>query len=162
MCVAYLAADAGIAGLGASHWNSPDGSRPAADERTIVRQGYAIYTPLQFSSMRVLRDQRHQPTTEFDTIGGQVGPDSYSSDDPQVIPGGRYLLLFVPGVDAVAQAWNEKWMVAAAAWPIDAKGIVTLQAAHTEEGQGPAGESFPAVTMPLSQIVQQLANCKAG
>jgi hypothetical protein len=163
MCIAYLAADAGIAGFGPSHWNSPDGTKPSAlDDKTIVRNGYAIYRPLQFSSMHILRDQRPEPTSEFDTVGGQVGPDTYSSDDPQVTPGGRYVLLFVPGIDPIAQAWNEKVMIVVAAWPIDEKGIVTLKPAHTEEGQDNQTENFPAVTKPLAQIVQQLADCKAG
>ncbi len=155
LCVAYLAADAGIAGLGPGHWNSPDGSRPVADEQTIVRQGYAIYRPLRFSSMRILRDQRPQPTTEFDTVGGQVGSDSYRGDDPQVTPGQRYLLLFVPGIDPVAQAWNEKVMIVSATFPIDAKGIVTLQYGSVEQGT-----AYPARTAPMSQLTQQLANCK--
>src|SRR5262249_32635095 len=108
LCVAYLVADADIAELGPSHWNTPDGSRPeGASAETIMRDGYALYTPLQFSSLHILRDQRSEPTTEFDTVGGSLGPDSYSMGDPQVIPGGRYLLAFVPGSDPIAQAWNE-------------------------------------------------------
>jgi hypothetical protein len=45
-----------------------------------------------------------QPTTEFDTIGGQVGPDSYYGDDPQVAPGKSYLLVLVEGINAQMQA----------------------------------------------------------
>ncbi len=159
LCVAYLAADAGIAGLGPSHWNTSNGSRPAADEQTIVMSGYAIYTPIQFSSMHILRDQRNQPTIEFDMVGGQVGLDSYSGGYPQMTPGGRYLLAFVPGVDPIAHAWNETVMIAVAAWPIDAQDVVTLVPEHTE-GKGQQSEIVPAVTMPFSQLTEQLAHCK--
>ncbi len=161
LCVAYLAADAGIASLGASHWNTPNGSRPAAaDEQTVVRDGYAIYRPLQFSYMHIHRDQRHQPTAEFDTIGGQVGADRYISDaSPQMNTGTTYLLVFFSGVPLQGQAHTEKLMVVDEAFLIDGQGIVTLHAAH-DEGKGADTQHYPAVTMPLSQITQQLASCK--
>lgn len=152
---ASLVADSGIAGLGASHWNTPDGTRSASlDTGTILKDGYAIYTPIHLSNVQIHRDQRHQPTSEFDTIGGQVGPDSFSEGFPQVAPGGRYWLVFVPGIDPVAKAYTEKWLTVAAAWPID-KGMVILRPQTVEQGT-----TFPEVTKPLSQMVQQLANCK--
>jgi hypothetical protein len=159
MCKAILVADAGIAGLGPGHWNTPDGTRPAtADARTLVRGGYMIYTPLRFSYMHTHVDRRSQPTREFDSIGGQVGPDSDSEGYPQVMPQHSYLLVLVYGIQAL-QGESQAVMVVTDAFPIDAQGVVTLQPAHTE-GKGQETESFPAVTMPLSQIVQQLANCK--
>ncbi len=160
MCIGSLVADVGIAGLGTSHWNTPDGKRSATlDKGTILKNGYAIYTPVRFSHMHIHRDQRHQPTTEFATIGGAVGPDSYDMDYPQVTPGGNYLLVLVPGTDPVAKAYTEKWLVVVAAYPIDAQGVVTFMPEHME-GKGQQSEKVPAVTKPLSQITQQLANCK--
>jgi hypothetical protein len=155
MCKAILVADAGIAGLGSSHWNTPDGTRPAAaDERTLVRGGYAIYTPLHFSFMHIHVDRRSQPTHEFDTIGGQVGPDSDSEGYPQVMSQHNYLLVLVNGIQAL-QGESQTVMVVTDAFPIDAQGVVTLQDGSTEQGT-----VHPTVTAPLSQIVQQLANCK--
>ena len=121
-----------------------------------MRNGYAIYTPIHFSNMHIHRDQRHQPTNEFDTIGGQVGPDTFSEDYPQVVPGGTYLLVFVPGIDPVANAYTEKSLVVAAAWPIDNQGMVILQHQTIEQGQVTQQEQ----RVPLSQETQQLAKCK--
>ena len=152
---AILVLDAGISGLGSSHWNTPDGSRPAgADERTLVRDGYAIYAPLHFSYMHIHVDHRQQPTREFDTIGGQVGPDSYDAGYPQVAPQHNYLLVFVYGIQA-QQGESQIVLIVTDAFPIDAQGIVTLQYGSTEQGH-----VYPPVTAPLSQIVQQLASCK--
>ena len=161
MCRATLVVDAGISGLGPSHWNSPDGSRPAAaNKQTLLMNGYAIYTPLHFSSMHIHVDHRRAQTREFATVGGQVGPDSFDDGYPQLVPQNNYLLVFVEGINAQAQANWETVMIVTDAFPIDSQGIVTLQPAHTEEGQGGQTENFPAVTMSLSQIAQQLASCK--
>jgi hypothetical protein len=160
MCKAILVLDAGISGRGASHWNTPTGSRPAAaDQQTLLRNGYAIYTPIQFSNMHIHMDHRSQPTREFATVGGQVGPDQYWIGYPQVTPQDSYLLVLVYGIDAQSQAESKALLVVTDAFPIDAQGIVTLQAAH-DEGKGADTQHFPAVTMPLSQITQQLAACK--
>ncbi|HEY7356280.1 MAG TPA: hypothetical protein VH590_07430 [Ktedonobacterales bacterium] len=165
MCGASLVVDAQIAALGPGHWNTPDGSRPPGDAKTISESPYAIYTPLRLSAPHTYLDQRKQPTStkEFDVIGGTVGADRYIEEDaPHVAVGQRYLLIFIPGPDLPTHTYTEAWLYLTEAFPIDAQGIVTLQGAHTEEGQNNQIENFPAVTMPLSQIVQQLANCPAG
>lgn len=161
MCGAILVVDAEIAGLGAAHWNTPTGARPAvADEQEIVRGGYEIRTPLHFSNMHTYVDHRRQPTSEFVTIGGQVGPDQYwMGGYPQVTLHQRYLLVLVKAIDRQAQAESETVLLVTDAFSIDGQGIVTLHAAH-DEGKGADIQHFPAVTMPLSQITQQLASCK--
>jgi hypothetical protein len=162
MCTAPLVMEVGVSALGPGHWNTPDASRPPKpDAGFIVDEGYAIYTPLHFSHMHIYVDHRHQPqsTIEFATIGGIAGPDSYDMGYPQAPPGGNYLLVLVPGTDPVAHAWTEKVYVVTDAFPIDAQGNVILQPAHME-GKGQQTQNFPAVTMPLSQLPQQLASCK--
>jgi hypothetical protein len=157
MCKAILVMDAGVSGLGPGHWNTPDGTRPAAaDVQTLARGGYEIYTPIYFSSTHIHVDYRSQPTKEFDTIGGRAGPDSDSTDYPQVAPQKNYLLTLVYGIEA-QKGEVKTVMIVNDAFPIDAKGIVTLQPQSVEQGN-----VNPARTAPLSQIVQQLANCKAG
>ncbi len=163
MCIASLAMDAGIAGLKPTHWNTPDGTRSAAlDKLTILKEGYSIYTPLQFSYQHILLDHRQRiglapgQTSELVTIGGANGPDTYDEDDPQVIVGGDYLLLFVQGIDPIAHGYTEKWLTVAAAFPIDPQGKVILKQQMIEQGQVTQQEQ----RVPLSQIAQQLAACK--
>ncbi len=156
MCGAIMVADAGVSGYGTSHWNTPDGSRPAgANQETLIRGGYAIYTPLHLSSMHIHVDHRSQPTSEFDTIGGQVGADQYSMGYPQVRPNNSYLLVFVYGINQQTQKDWKSVLVVTDAFPINSQGIVTLQGGSVEQGH-----TYSAVTEPLSQITQQLANCK--
>ncbi len=158
MCKAILVMDAGVSGVGPGHWNTPDGTRPAAaDAPTLAREGYAIYTPIYFTSIHIHVDYRSQPTKEFDTVGGIVGPDSDEEGYPQVIPQKNYLLTLVYGIDAQAQGESKSVLIVNDAFPIDANGIVTLQPQSVEQGN-----VHPAKTAPLSQIVQQLANCPAG
>lgn len=161
MCGATLVIDARITALLRSHWNTLSGTRPAGvDPTKLPDQGYAIYTPLQFSSLHIHVDRRQQQQTgEFALLGGQVGSDRYIADEtPPVSAGNSYLMVLVAGVDQT-HVHTENLMVVDAAFPIDAQGIVTLQAAHTE-GKGASVQQFPAVTMPLSQLTQQLASCK--
>jgi hypothetical protein len=161
MCGATLVVDAMVTGLLPSHWNTPTGTLPAGvDSTKVVDAGYAIYTPLRFSALHIHVDHRQQPTTEYALLGGQVGADRYISDaSPQMNSGTAYLLVFFSGVPLQGQAHTEKLMVVDEAFPIDAQGIVTLHGEH-DEGKGANIEHFPAVTMPLSQITQQLAACK--
>jgi hypothetical protein len=159
MCAATLVADAQVATLGTPHWNTPDGARSASlDAQTILQNGYSIYTPVNFSYTHIHRDQRREPTAtiEFDTIGGSVGPDSYSEDYPQLTPKGIYLLVMVPGIDPIAKAYTEKWLTVVAAFPIF-KDMVVLQPRMVDHDGKVSKEQKDAL---LSQIVQQLANCK--
>jgi hypothetical protein len=161
MCKAVLVMDAGVSSIGPGHWNTPDGSKPAgADASWLGTGGYAIYTPIHFSYMHIHVDYRSQPTREFDTVGGSAGPDSDEEEGyPQVMPQQNYLLTLVYGIE-VGKGEVKTVLIVNDAFPIDAQGLVTLQPAHTEDGQGNQVENYPAVTMPLTQIGQQLANCK--
>ncbi len=162
MCHATMMMDATIAGLEASRWNTPNGARPAniVDPNTLIQQGYLIYTPLQIASSHIYTDFRQQPTSVFATFGGRVGADRYIADGrPQVEAGKRYVLALIPGLEAQGQSQAEEWMGVAGAFPIDAQSIVTLRPAHSE-GKGASSQDYPAVTMPLSQLTQQLASCK--
>lgn len=156
MCKATLVVDAGISALGASHWNTPDGTRPpTVDANTIIKQGYIIYTPLLFSYMHTRVDRRKQPTSEFATVGGQVGKDQYWMDFPRVTPHRQYVLVFGIASDRQGQSPSGKMMGVEDAFPISTQGIVTLQPGDVEQGT-----VTPPVTMPLSQLSQQLAGCK--
>ncbi len=161
MCAAILVMDAEVSSVGPGHWNMPNGSRPAgADEQTLARGGYAIYTPIHLAEMHIYVDYRSQPTREFDTVGGSAGPDSDEEVGyPTVTPGQRYLLTLVYGIQAL-KGEVKTVLIVYDAFPIDTHGIVTLQPAHAEEGQDRQPEVFPAVTMPLAQIASQLAGCK--
>lgn len=155
-----MAAEVTVGGHGQAHWNTADGLKPLGlDKRGIVKDGYAIYTPLQFSQMRILFDRRHQPTREFVMLKGQVGGDSYDFVDfPNVVPGGHYLLVFNPSVVPGVSNRSEDTLLAYNAFPIDSNGMVLLQKGGNpaEPGIGPV---IQPVTMQLSQIAEQLASC---
>ena len=163
MCHAPLVMDATIAALGASRWNTSDGARPAniTDPNTLVWQGYLIYTPFQVSSSHIYLDVRQQPISVFATFGGRVGADRYIKGGfPQVAAGQRYVLVLIPGLVTQAQQGQAPtWMAVAGAFPIDAQDTVTLRPAHSE-GKGASAQQYLAVTIPLSQLTQQLASCK--
>jgi hypothetical protein len=162
MCKAILVMDVGVASLGQAHWNTPDGTRPAsADALTLASNGYRIFTPIHFSHMHIHVDYRSQPTKEFATVGGRVGSDVDEESYPQVKPQQNYLLTLVYGIQA-EQGEIKNVLIVNDAFPIDAQGIVTLRPAHTEFGPGGKNqvENFPAITRPLAQIVQELADCK--
>jgi hypothetical protein len=112
---------------------------------------------MHFSYVRIHVDYRSQPTKEFDTIGGDVGPDSDAEGYPQVTPHQSYLLTLVYGIDAQAQSETKTVLIVNDAFPIDAQGMVTLTPGSVEQGT-----VYPAKTAPLSQIVQQLAKCTLG
>jgi hypothetical protein len=155
MCMATLVVDASISAIKPGHWNTPGNTAPpTTDATTILRQGYIIYTPILLSGMVTHVDHRKQQTSEFVLLGGQAGPYLYNVRFPTVTPGMHYLLVFVPASDHQTRAYTQKWLVVTDAFPIDAQGIVTLQPKVTE----PDGTT-PAVTMPLSQLTQQLATC---
>ncbi len=163
MCGAPLVLDARITALLPGHWNTPTGARPTnvdPDPQKLLEGGYAIYTPLQFSSVHIYIDNRKQATSEFAILGGQVGADQYIANEMTslVAAGKAYLMVLLPGVDQT-HARTEKLMVVQEAFPIDEQGIVTLEEAHSE-GKGADSQEVPAVTRPLSEFVDGLANCK--
>lgn len=161
MCPATLVAEIVVGGHGQSHWNTPDGQRPAnATKAVVLQQGYRIYTPVTFSKSRTLLDHRHNPTHEFVTLGGQIGPDQYQVDDfPQVVSGNRYLVVFAPGSQPAGLGKTEDWLVAYNAFPIDSQNMVELQHAGSASEKG-LGTPQPEVKIQLTQLEQQLATCR--
>lgn len=154
MCAATVVADVAVSAVEPSYWNTPDRSRPSSTDDALSH-GYAIITPVQFSYIHTHVDHRTQPTSEFYTLGGTVGQDRYSMDFPQVKVGETYLLVMLLGSDPAQHAYTEKKLVIHDAFPISTKGIVVLQPGSTEQGV-----VTPPLTKPLSQITQELANCK--
>ncbi len=161
MCSAVLVAQVTIGSQGTAHWNTPTGARPAAAlSANVVQNGYAIYTPVNFSGLIVYSDHRTQPTTEFATVGGQVGPDRYIiSEFPQVTVGSRYVVLFAPAYNPATHAHVESTLLVYEAFPITAQDVVILQQAGSALEPG-SGQRQPEISMPLSQLTQQLAACK--
>jgi hypothetical protein len=150
LCYSSLVALATVSAYGPAHWNTPDGTRPAAYTDTdLLNHGYKIVTPLQFSYWRVLLDRRAQPTTEYVMLGGQVGNDTYEIDFPHPHVGALYLLAFGVGTGMMATANGSavlarNVMVVYGIVPVDAQLL-----AH-----------FPLVQEPLSQVESQLASCQ--
>lgn len=161
MCSAIMTAEVVVGSHGASHWNTVDGQRPAiADSKTIIKQGYGIYTPVQFSQFNVLLDHRKKPTKEFDSYGGVVGTDSLFVDPfPQVITGEHDLIVFGPGSLPAGQGTTEDWLVLYNTFPIDAQGNIILQPAGNPNEPGP-GKPQPEVSVSLSGLTQELAGCR--
>ena len=84
MCSAIMTAEVQNVTHGRTHWNTPNGLRPQVTAtanttiaQTIVQQGYRIYQTVNFAATNVLKDNRHQATKEFVTVGGQVAQDVY-------------------------------------------------------------------------------------
>ncbi|RAQ95736.1 hypothetical protein A4R35_09335 [Thermogemmatispora tikiterensis] len=168
MCAAILTAEVKNITHGKSHWNTPDGLRPhiaaAAPHmslpETIVAQGYRIYTPVRFGTMKVLRDLRQQPTQEFVTVGGQVQQDQLWLDPfPQLQDTGHYVIVFGPGIQPAGKGKVGTWLEVYDAFPVDEHGIVTLQQAGSPNEPGP-GQPQPAVKISLTDLQHQLAACK--
>lgn len=164
MCQALMVADVTVGSKEASHWNTPNGVLPSAMVKTVravTQGGYYIYTPVLFNKMNIHLDHRHNKAArEYVTMGGQVGPDTYTVDDaPQLAIGKRYLVVFTAGVVPETPTFDETSLIVYDAFPIDSNGTVTLQAAGPANEPGP-GTPQPAITMPLSQILGQLASCK--
>ncbi len=156
MCKASLVMDTHVDAVGPSHWNTPDGARPPnADKDLILSKGYQIVAPIRSSRNAVLLDQRHAPTTEFVTLGGQIGQDRYRVDGfPQLSPGRRYLVVFTAGL-AGGTGVTQSVLVAYNAFPIDSQEMVLLRQEVVEQGR----VSQKQVKLPLAQIVQQLSRC---
>jgi hypothetical protein len=58
LCNASLLVDGIAGGHGPSRWNTNDGKRPnVATSSEVVRQGYYIYTPVNFSQFTRIQDK---------------------------------------------------------------------------------------------------------
>jgi hypothetical protein len=119
-----------------------------------------MYTPVQFRTMKVLRDLRHVATKEFMTVGGQVQQDQFWLDPfPQLQDTGHYVIVFGPGSQPVGKGKVEEWLEVYDAYPVDAQGMVTLQQASSPNEPGP-GQPQSAVKISLTDLQHQLAACK--
>lgn len=161
MCLSVLTSDVVVAAHGKAHWNTPNGQRPTiSSSNTIVVQGYRIYTPVLFSQPQLLVDHRPSPTKEFVQVGGQVGMDSMFIDPyPQLKDGGRYVIVFAPGLLPAGQGKTADSLVVYDAFPVDSQGMVLLQAAGSPNEPGP-GQPQPEIKTSLTSLEQQLAACK--
>jgi hypothetical protein len=151
LCSGGLVALATVSAYGPAHWNTPDGTRPASYTQTdLVEHGYKIYTPLQFSYWWVLVGPRFEPTTEYVTMGGQVGNDTYVISMPHPSVGQLYLLVFgsgdalTAGAGPTAQSVNAyNVMVVYGEVPVDAQLVAHFPRSGpgaVEPGRGAAGE----------------------
>jgi len=162
LCQTLVTADDVVGGHGAPRWNTPEGTLPATIQTAgdVIAHHYRIYTPVRFTRFVPLIDHRQVATQEFLTVGGQVGKNSYSIDEDPTLPGtgGHYIVVLAPstlqssGKSAVA-------LVVGCAYPVDARGIVTLQQAGSPHEPG-VGAPQPAITIALTDLRQRLAQCK--
>jgi hypothetical protein len=157
MCTATLVVAGTVDGFGSPHWNTFDGQKTSdASFQTVATKGYLIYTPVRLTLSVIAVDRRADKSGEFDVMGGQVGSDSYRAaafDRPAA--GGRYLMVLFPGIDGTNSAQTERSIVLYRAFPIVASNV-QLRPKLVEQGQ----VSQQAVSVPLTSLLQQLANCK--
>lgn len=161
-CTQILVADVTVGQLLPSHWNTPHGLRPPdVTARNPNSGGAGIYTPVTFSQMQVLVDHRAQwanalPTREYALSGGTVGQDQITDlDAPQLLPGHRYLVIFIPGLNAHATSYTGQWLIIWGAYPITTQNMVVVQQRDVEQGAVVQQEQ----DVPLAQIAHQLAGC---
>jgi hypothetical protein len=155
MCGTLLVADGVVAGYGNGSWNSTDGSRPAGlGETAIIRQGYAIQTPLNLSSMSIDHDSRSTATRQLVVVGGSVGADTWEDSSlPSPRAGIRIVGVFVPS-QLPNGGFSQSTLELFEAFPIDGD-IVTLLPQTIEQGQ----VSQAAVTISLEDLRSSLASC---
>jgi hypothetical protein len=160
MCSAILISEVIVGSHGEPHWNTSNGQRPLiSDSNSVVTQGYRIYTPLRFTQNHPLIDHRPAPTKQFVTDGGQVGSDSIAIEPfPVLRDGGHYLVVFSPGLTPAGKGTTTDWLVVYDAFPIDAHGMVQLQAASPTNEPG-LGQPQPEIKLSLTSLKQQLAAC---
>jgi hypothetical protein len=170
LCQAPMVAEAVAGSFGQSHWNTTNPVQPSLLSQalptrqlkdSLIKGGYTIYTPVYFTSMTILRDQRSSKLAaeEFVMVGGQQGTTRISIGEfPQLKASTRYLVVVVPGLNATTHHLTLQWQVVYNAFPIDAQGVVTLQPAGSPNEPG-AGKPQPAVTITLAALQQQLAHC---
>lgn len=170
MCHAPMLADVVASSTGQSHWNTTNHTQPSIlsqavptpqKREALVKGNYMIYTPIQFTSMSILRDNRpaKQASEEFVIEGGQAGTTRITVGEyPHLQTATRYLVVFAPGINASTHQSTYQWQVVYNAFPIDAHNMVTLQQAGSPNEPG-SGKPQPEVTISLSSLQQQLAAC---
>ncbi len=151
-----LTVDATVERLLPDHCSTPDGLRPVADltERQ-ARQSYPIYTPLVFSRMQVLVDHRQEPTEAFVLAAGRLTNGGFTSEGSRLLtPGLRYLLVFIPGLNALARTYTQQWLIVYEAYRIDEQGMVVLKEQIVEQEVVSQQEE----KVPLSKLIRYLAS----
>lgn len=160
MCPSLLTSEVVVASHGQAHWNTSNGQRPPiSDSNQILTQAYRIYTPVTFARNQPLIDHRPAPTKEFVMNGGRVGADSIAIDGfPDVQDGRHYIVVFSPALLPTDKGKTADWLVIYDVFPIDAQGMVLLQAATPANEPGP-GQPQPEIKLSLTSFKQQLAAC---
>jgi hypothetical protein len=122
-----------------------------------IRGGVKIYTPVRFSNMNILIDNRKVPTEEFTFSGGTVGDVSWRQVvlTLPLLEGERYFLVFIPGLNA-GLGYTQRWLIVYAACPIDTQEMVLPQGAvNFDELYAPAQFTRLArVKVPLAQLTR--------
>jgi hypothetical protein len=170
MCQAAMVADVVAGSIGQGHWNTTNKAQPSVlsqslsqrqVEDTLIKGGYMIYTPLQFTRMKVLLDHRstRQPPEEFVMVGGQQGTTKITVGEyPFLKTSTRYLVVFVLGLNASTHQLTQQWLLVYNAFPIDAQDMILLQQAGSSKEPGP-GQPRSEVKVALTALQQQLAAC---
>lgn len=170
MCQAPMIADVTAGSAGQSHWNTANKAQPSFLSQamptpqvkdSLIKGGYMIYTPIQFTRMNILLDHRSskQVPEEFAMVGGQQGTTKLTVGEyPLLKNSTRYLVVFVPGLNASTHKLTLQWQLVYNAFPIDAQGMVTLQQAGSPNEPG-SGQPQSEVKIALTALQQQLAKC---
>ena len=155
MCRTLLVAEGVVVSYGPSRWNTSDGTRPAGlTETALVRQGYAIETPVFLGSTVVDHDRRSTSTTQLVVVGGAAGADTWrDSSFPRPQAGTRIVGVFVPA-QRPAGTFSQSTLELFEAFPITGD-VVTLLPQTVEQGQ----VSQAAVTIRLADLRKALASC---
>ncbi|GHO63262.1 hypothetical protein KSC_021540 [Ktedonobacter sp. SOSP1-52] len=166
MCHAPMISDVTVSSLGQSHWNTANKSVPSLlsqpslsprqMKQSLVQGSFQIYTPFHMAKINTVLDRRSSKGTpeEFAMMGGQQGTMSMQVGEyPRLEPAKRYLVVFVPALNATTKSLMYQWLLAYNAFPIDGTGMVSFQPKIVEHGKTEQQE----VKVPLSQLLQQLA-----
>lgn len=153
LCQEPLVAEVTVSSLGRSHWNTPAGTRPSGiSAHSMLTQGYSIYTPVVFSTMKVLVDHRPQPTREYTIPGGQVGQDRLQvATAPTLAPKQRALLVFIPGLEGGSPGYDQHWMIVYWTYRIVGNEVVTQ-----EQGIQQGVVALPEQREPLAHLEDYL------
>ncbi|HEY7125911.1 MAG TPA: hypothetical protein VH540_18300 [Ktedonobacterales bacterium] len=151
-----LTIDATVERLLPSHCSTPDGLKPVADlTESQARQSYHIYIPLVFSRMQVLVDHREEPTDAFVVATGRLTNGGFTSEGSRLLtPGLRYLLVFIPGLNALAKGYTQQWLIVYEAYRIDDQAMVFLKEQTVEQGVVSQQEE----KVPLSKLIRYLSS----
>src|SRR5258708_6465186 len=112
LCQAPMVAEVVASSFGQSHWNTTNKVQPSLLSQSmptrqlkdsLIKGGYTIYTPVQFTSMKIMLDHRSSKLSpeEFVMAGGLQGTTKITVGEfPQLKVTTRYLLVIVTGLNA--------------------------------------------------------------